>query len=104
MDPNSSEWKIWCRLEKYAQSRDGKEIEGLSEKEIRRTLACAQISDKGRAGAYIAGEEVLKEFEKYKEKNEEKKKTYRWIIIGAAGVFLVFLIYLFLRFFCLFNA
>jgi len=103
MDPNSSEWKIWCRLEKYSQSGDGKEIEGLSEEEIRRTLASAQVSDKGRAGAYIAGEEVLKEFEKYKKKNEKKKKAYRGIMIGAAGVFLVFLIYLFLRFFFFFK-
>ncbi|MFH1208694.1 MAG: hypothetical protein V1673_03970 [Candidatus Omnitrophota bacterium] len=102
MDPNSSEWKIWCRLEKYSRFRDGKEIKGLSEEEIRRTLACAQVSDRGRVGAYIAGEELLKEFEKYKEKDEKKKKTYRRIIIGAAGVFLVFLIYLFLRFFFFF--
>ena len=89
MDPNSKEWKIWCKLDKYWRSRDKKEIENLSEDEIKKTLACAQPSDRGRAGAYLAGDELLKELEKSKEKNEKKKKTYRRVIIGAVGIVLI---------------
>jgi F0F1-type ATP synthase gamma subunit len=102
MDPNSNERKIWRKLDQYSRFHDRREIKDLSEEEIKKTLACAQLSDRGRAGAYIAGEELLKEIEKSKEKDEKKKKTYRWIMIGAAGVVLAFLIYLFLRFFFFF--
>ena len=93
MDPKSKEWEIWCKLDKYWRDRQRKEIEGLSADEIKRTLARAQPSDRGKAGAYVAGEELLKEIEKAKENGEKKTKLYRWIIIGAIGVFLILIFF-----------
>jgi hypothetical protein len=70
MDPKSREWQIWCRLDKFSRSRDRGEIKGLTIDEIKTTLAHAQPSDHGKAGAYIAGEEVIQELEREKEKKK----------------------------------
>jgi len=93
MDPKSREWEIWCKLDKYSRHRDRKEIENLAADEIKKTLACAQPSDRGKASAYIAGEELLKEIEKTKEMNKKKKKARWTIIIGVLGLIAIVVLF-----------
>ena len=87
MDPKSREWQIWCRLDKFSRSRDRGEIKGLTIDEIKTTLAHAQPSDRGKAGAYIAGEEVIQELEREKEKKENKR--FPWKTAISIGLFIL---------------
>lgn len=93
MDPQSEEWKIWCRLDKYWRHRNRKEVEGLSTDGIKKTLARAQPSDRGRAGAYLAGEELLKEFEKAKDEKKKRKRFLLKVILGVICLFVVFALF-----------
>src|SRR3989338_10014890 len=67
MNPKSREWEIWCRLDRFSRSRNRQEITGLTIDDIKKALAHAQPSDRGKAGAYIVGEEIIKEIESQRE-------------------------------------
>ena len=88
MNPKSREWEIWCRLDRFSRSRNRQEITGLTIDDIKKTLARAQPSDRGKAGAYIAGEEIIKEMEN-KEENPWCQRPLFVNIVSAVvtGIF-----------------
>lgn len=99
MDPKSREWQVWCALDKFSTTRDRKLIEGLTIDDIKKTLSRSNSSDRGKANAYIAGEELIREMESRStnmlEKNRVEKKVEWfknhkwWSVVIVIGIIIV---------------